>query len=161
MSSMHIWWSSPTTIILILGSFMEQLWTVKDILSIQGLLDHGGNIPTISNITDCIGEGCDTRKISRYFNKENNMQINKKKFPWLHQNNLNKHTSCFQQWKKWNWQWWREEESYSSLNIICLPLNLKIYQFASDMFQYSKMIISHSTLRKIWYYPCHISLLLI
>jgi hypothetical protein len=40
-----------------------------------------GNIPTMSDITDCIGEGCDTRQISRYFNKENNMQINKKKFP--------------------------------------------------------------------------------
>jgi hypothetical protein len=32
-----------------------------------------GNISTMSSITDSIGEGCDTRKISRYFNKRNNI----------------------------------------------------------------------------------------
>jgi hypothetical protein len=32
-----------------------------------------GNIPTMSGITDSIFEGWDTRKISKYFNKENNI----------------------------------------------------------------------------------------
>ncbi len=32
-----------------------------------------GNIPTMSSITDSIGEGWDTGKISKYFNKENNI----------------------------------------------------------------------------------------
>jgi hypothetical protein len=31
------------------------------------------NIPTISGITDIIGEGWDTRKISRFFNERNNI----------------------------------------------------------------------------------------
>jgi hypothetical protein len=32
-----------------------------------------GNIPTMSGITDSIGEGWDTRKISRFFNERNNI----------------------------------------------------------------------------------------
>jgi hypothetical protein len=37
----------------------------------------------------------------------------------------------------------------------------KINQFSSDMLQCSKMTSSHSTLKKIWYFPCRISLMLI
>ncbi len=42
---------------------------------------------------------------------------------------------------------------------MCPPLNLKINQFESDMLQCSKMISIRSTLRKILYFPCLISLL--
>ncbi len=120
-----------------------------------------GNIPTMSGITDSIGEGWDERKIENFFRKETTLYINKKRFPWLHQNILNKHTSPWQRWQKLNWQQRKGNEIYSPLNVICLPLNLKMKQITSDMLQCSKMISTRSTLRKIWYFPCHIGLLLI
>jgi hypothetical protein len=40
-----------------------------------------GNIPTMSSITESMGKGWGTRKISKYFNVKTTLQINKKKFP--------------------------------------------------------------------------------
>jgi hypothetical protein len=40
-----------------------------------------GNIPTMSGITDSIGEGWDTRKISKYFKKENNIANQQEEVP--------------------------------------------------------------------------------
>jgi hypothetical protein len=40
-----------------------------------------GKIPTMSGITDSIGEGWDTRKISKYINKENNIASQHEEVP--------------------------------------------------------------------------------
>ncbi len=40
-----------------------------------------GNIPTMSSITDSIGEGWDTRKISRFFNKRNSIVNQQEEVP--------------------------------------------------------------------------------
>jgi hypothetical protein len=40
-----------------------------------------GNIPTMSGITDSVGEGWDERKISKFFNKRNNIVNGQEGFP--------------------------------------------------------------------------------
>jgi hypothetical protein len=54
----------------------------------------------MSKITDYDGEGWDERKFSNFSMKETTLQMDKKKLPWLHQINLNKHASSSQRWQK-------------------------------------------------------------
>jgi hypothetical protein len=55
-----------------------------------------GNIPTMSCITDSIGEGWDDGKIAKIFNKRNNIVNGQEEVPILDRNILNMHTSSCQ-----------------------------------------------------------------
>jgi hypothetical protein len=116
------------------------------------------NMPTMSSITDSVGEGWDKRKIWRYFNERNNIANQQDEVSMTTSKQFEQAYIIFSMTKKLNWQQRKGKESYTPLNVICPPLKLKMNQFARNMLQCSKMISSHSTLRKICYFPCHIGL---
>ncbi len=116
----------------------------------------------MSCITDSVGEGWDDGKIAKLFNKSNNFVNGQEEVPMTRSKHF-EHAYIILSTMTKNQIDNKERQRiiYSPLNAICPPLNLKIDQFASDMLQCSKMTSSRSTLRKIWYFACHISLLLI
>jgi hypothetical protein len=120
-----------------------------------------GNIATMSGITDSIGEGWDTRRVLKYFNKENNIANQQQEHPMTTSKRFEKSHILFSTTKKMKVT--MAKGNGKLLTIEChtpsyQPQNVSVHKRHTQMF---KMIIICSTPRKIWYYPCHISLLLI
>ncbi len=137
-----IWWSSPTMLILILGSLMKQLLPVKYILSIQGshISCHWKIYQQWAVLLISMVKAGTQARFPDISTKKTTLQINKKMFPWLLSKQFEKAYISLSAMKKINWQQRKGKESYSPLNVICPPLNLKKHQFASNMLQCSKII---------------------
>ncbi len=56
-----------------------------------------GNIPTMSCITDRVGEGWDDRKIAKFFNERNNIVNGQEEVPMTTSKHFEHHTSSCQQ----------------------------------------------------------------
>jgi hypothetical protein len=119
-----------------------------------------GNIPTMSGITDSIGKGWDDRKIAKFFNERNNIVNGQEEVPMTRSKHFEHVYIILSMMTKVKLTTKKGKGNLFTLNAICPPLNLEINQFTSNILQCSKMTSSHSTLRKIWYFPCCISLLL-
>jgi hypothetical protein len=120
-----------------------------------------GNIPTMSCITDSIGEGWDDGKIAKFVNERNNIVNGQEEIPMTRSEHFEHAYIILSTMTKIKLT--RKKGKVNLFTIECyMPsFDLKINQFASNMLQCSKMTSSRSTLRKIWYFACRINLLLI
>jgi hypothetical protein len=115
----------------------------------------------MSSTTDSIGEGWDERKIAKFFNERNNIVNGQEEVPMNRSKHFEHAYIILSTMTKIKLTTKKGKKIYLPLNVTCPPLNLKMKQFASNMLECSNMTSSRSTLKKISYFPCHISLLLI
>jgi hypothetical protein len=89
-----------------------------------------GNIPTMSCITDSIGEGWDERKITKIFNIRNNIVNGQEEVPMTTSKHFEHAYIILSTMTKIKL---KTKKGKGNLNVICPPLNLKLKQFASNV----------------------------
>jgi hypothetical protein len=120
-----------------------------------------GNIPTMSDITDSVGEGWDNRKIAKFFNKRNNIANGQEEVPMTRSKHfehayiiLSTMTKTKLTTKKGKGNSFTIEYYMPSFE----PQNETVHKRHAVMFKHDKFTFHP---KKNWYFPCHISLLLI
>ncbi len=92
-----------------------------------------GNIPTMSGITDSVGEGWDDRKIAKFFNKRNNIVDGQEEVPMTRSKHFKHAYIILSMMTKIKLTTKKGKENLFTVEFICPPLNLKMIQFASNM----------------------------
>ena len=90
-----------------------------------------GNIPTMSCITDNVGEGWDDGKIAKYFNERNNIVNGQEEVPMTRSKHFEHAYIILSTMTKIKLTTQKGKGHLFTLNVICPPLNLKMKQFAS------------------------------
>ncbi len=114
----------------------------------------------MSCITDSVGEGWDDRKIAKFFNERNNIVNGHEEIPMTRSKHFEHAHIILSTMTKIKLT--TKKGKGNLFTIECYMPSFEPHnQFASNKLQCSKMTSSLSTLRKFWYFPCRISLLLI
>jgi hypothetical protein len=115
----------------------------------------------MSGITDRAGEGWDERKIPNFYNKRNNFVNGQEEVPMITSKKIEHACIILSTMTKIKLTT-KKRKGYL-FTIECYmpsfePQNETVCKQHGTMFKHDS---SRSTLRKIWYFPCRISLLLI
>ncbi len=102
-----------------------------------------------------------TKKLHIFFNESNNIGYGQEEVPMNKSKHFEYAYIFLSTITKIKLTTKKDKGHYLPLNVLCNLLNFKTKQFTSDILECSNMTSTHSTLKKIWYFPCPVILLLI